>query len=49
MSGAPRSSRSDARERSRGVVGAVLRTVAVSLVVLAAGFGAGLLIGRALL
>lgn len=48
MSGAPRTRRSTRSERPR-LLRAVLRTVIASVVVLAAGFGAGLLIGRALL
>jgi hypothetical protein len=48
MSGAPRIRQAARRERP-SVLRIVLRTIIVSAVVLAAGFGAGLLLGRALL
>ncbi len=48
MSGAPRTRRSGRRDRP-SALRLVLRTIAISAVVLAAGYVTGLLIGRALL
>jgi hypothetical protein len=48
MSGAPRIRRSGHRDRP-SVPRLVLRTIAISAVVLAAGYVVGLLVGRALL